>query len=156
MIQRKQTLFLFLAVIAYALCLFLPVMGIVPQGMGADAMVYNLGTVSGDGGIQMEATCMPLFLLCAVSAVIALVAIFMYKNRKLQINLCSIGMLFSVLWCIDYALLFFGIVGLPEVEGTRQLKFAACLPVISIILVAMAKKGVSDDEKLVRAADRIR
>ena len=72
MIQRKQSLFLILAVIAYAVCLFLPIASVSASGMGADSMVYNLGVVNGDSGISVSSTCLPLFLLLAVSAVISL------------------------------------------------------------------------------------
>ncbi len=156
MIQRKQSLFLLLAVIAYALCLFLPIAGVETQAMGSDCLVYNLGVVNGDSGISLCGTCVPLFVLLAVSAVMTVANIFLYKNRKLQMSLCSITALFNVLWCIDYALILFGIIAIPEAVGTYHLKFAACLPVVSLILVLMAKKGVSDDENLVKAADRIR
>lgn len=156
MIQRKQTLFLLAAVIAYVVCLFLPVGGIIPEGMCTDTSVHCLGTVSDETGIHFDATCIPLFLLCAVSAILSLVTIFMYKNRKLQMNLCGITLLFSVLWYVDYLVMYFGLVGLENVEGKLQPEFGACLPLIGLIFVAMARKGVSDDEKLVRAADRIR
>ncbi len=156
MIQRKQTLFLLLAVIASVFCLFLPIASFQPVGMGGETAIHCLGTVSGETGLQIDATCVPLFVLCALSAVLSLVTIFMYKNRKLQLNLCAINLLFSVLWYIDYALMLLGIVGLENAEGKAQVSFAACLPLVAIILVALARKGVNDDEKLVRAADRIR
>ena len=89
MIQRKQSLFLILAVIAYAVCLFLPIASVSASGMGADSLVYNLGVVNGDSGISVSSTCLPLFLLLAVSAVISLATVFLFKNRKLQMNLCS-------------------------------------------------------------------
>lgn len=156
MIQRKQTLFLLLAVIASVFCLFLPIASLEPVGMGGATSIHCLGAVGGEGGLRVDATCVPLFVLCALSAVMSLVTIFMYKNRKLQLNLCAINLLFSALWYIDYALMFLGIVGLENNDGKVQASFAACLPLVSIILVALARKGVSDDEKLVRAADRIR
>ncbi len=156
MIQRKQTLFLIVAVIALVLCLFLPVGGVTPKGMGGESLLYNLGMVKAEGGILLDTTCIPLFALLSVSAVLDLVTIFMYKNRKLQMSLCSVSMLFSLLWYVDYALLFFGIVPLETVDGTLAVKFASCLPFVAIVLCAMAKRGVSDDEKLVKAADRIR
>ena len=93
MIQRKQTLFLLFAVIAIAICLFLPIASIAAKTMGGDTMVYNLGVV-GEAGMQISTTCVPLFLLLAVSAIIALVNIFLYKNLKLQKSLCSLAMLF--------------------------------------------------------------
>lgn len=156
MIQRKQTLFLVVAVVALVLCLFLPVGGVVPKGMGGESLLYNLGTVKSEGGISLDTTCIPLFVLLSISAVLDLVTIFMYKNRKLQMSLCSVSMLFALLWYVDYALLFFGIVPLATVDGVLSVKFASCLPFVAIVLCAMAKRGVSDDEKLVRAADRIR
>ncbi len=156
MIQRKQTLFLLFAVIVLAVCLFFPVAGISPKGMGGEGLLYNLGVVPGDSGISVDSTCIPLFLLLSVSAVLSLVNIFMYKNRKLQMSLCSVSMLFALLWYVDYALLFFGIIPLESMVGALEVKFASCLPFISIILCAMAKRGISDDEKLVKAADRIR
>lgn len=75
MIQRKQTLFLLFAVIAIAICLFLPIASIAAKTMGGDTMVYNFGVV-GEAGMQISTTCVPLFLLLAVSAIIALVNIF--------------------------------------------------------------------------------
>ena len=56
MIQRKQTLFLLFAVIAIAICLFLPVASIAAKTMGGDTMVYNLGVV-GEAGMQISTTC---------------------------------------------------------------------------------------------------
>ena len=156
MIQRKQTLFLLLAVIVCALCLFLPVGSVEPKGMGADSLVYNLGVVMGDGGLAFSTTCLPLFVLLSVTAILSLVTIFLYKNRKVQMSICKCTMLLQVLWVIDYVLILLGIIPIPEVQGKMGIEFAACLPIVSLILVAMAYKGVNDDEKLVKAADRIR
>ena len=72
MIQRKQSLFLLVAVIAYVLCLFLPVGIIQPEGMGTAISVHCLGTVNGEMGMSFDTTCAPLFLLCAVSALLSL------------------------------------------------------------------------------------
>ena len=149
MIQRKQTLFLLVAVIACLLCFFMPIGIVLPKGMGGEVSLYN-------GTIAVSGTCLPLFVLLAVSTALSLVTIFLYRNRKLQLTLCATNLLFSVLWYIDYVLLLFGVVTVPEVEGTVEVKFAASLPLVAIVMIALARKGVSDDEKLVRAADRIR
>lgn len=156
MIQRKQSVFLLMAVIVCIVCLFLPIAGVRATGMEADAMVYNLGIVKGDVGINFAAVCLPLFLLLSISIVISLATIFLFKNRKLQMSLCAIASLFTGLWCIDWALLAFGVIAIPGAEGEISVKFAACLPVVALILQLMARKGVSDDEKLIKAADRIR
>ena len=156
MIQRKQSLFLLVAVIACLICFLMPIGVILPEGMGGVVALYNLGIVGDNGDISVSGTCLPLFLLLAVSAILSLVTIFLFKNRKMQMTLCATSMLFAALWYVDYILLLLGVVPVPEVVGTMEVKFAACLPLCSIIMVALARKGVSDDEKLVRAADRIR
>ena len=71
-------------------------------------------------------------------------------------SICKCTMLLQVLWVIDYVLILLGIIPIPEVQGKMGIEFAACLPIVSLILVVMAYKGVNDDEKLVKAADRIR
>lgn len=155
MIQRKQSLFLFLAVIACVVCLFLPIAHIEAEGMGLPQSLFNLGLTEGEGGLSFEITCLPLFLLLSLTAALSLITIFLYKNRSLQLKLCVCMLLFNCLWLVDYILILFGIIPL-EIQGCLKIDFAACLPLISIILIVMARKGVSDDEKLVRAADRIR
>lgn len=155
MIQRKQTLFLLVAFIACVICLFVPVASVMPQGMGNPMSVHCLG-ISSEEGIRFDASCLPLFLLCSVSALISLATVFQFKNRKLQMNLCSINLLFNVLWYVDYAVIFFGLVGLEKVSGDLTFHWGAVMPLISFVFVLLARKGVSDDEKLVRAADRIR
>ena len=50
MIQRKQTVFLLLALIVTLVCLCLPVGKFVPQTMGVDMPMYNLWLVDGNGG----------------------------------------------------------------------------------------------------------
>ena len=164
MIQRKQTLFLLFAVVAIVVCLFLPIAGMASKATGSDSLLYNLGVAcGGDLGFSFVPTCLPLFLLLTVSACVSLVNIFMYKNLNLQKTLCSVALLFGFLWYVDYALMFLGIV-VPisdtaqtcDASGGMSLKFAACLPLVAIVLLWMAKKGVGDDIKLLKAADRIR
>ena len=87
MIQRKQTLFLLFAVIAIAICLFLPVASIAAKTMGGDTMVYNLGVV-GEAGMQISTTCIPLFLLLAVSAIIGK-HLFVQESEASEITLFS-------------------------------------------------------------------
>ena len=63
MIQRKQTLFLLVAVIASLLCFFMPIGVILPKGMGGVVSLYNLGFVDDNGTITVSGTCLPLFIL---------------------------------------------------------------------------------------------
>lgn len=167
MIQRKQTLFLLLAVIVIAICLCLPIASFSPKTMGSDSLLYNLGiSYEGGMGTLCSLKCVPMFLLLSLSACIALVSIFLYDKRKLELQkkLCSVAMFLILLWYVGYAMIWGGwIVPMPdalkprpELFGAFHFRFAACLPLVALVLLTMAKKGVNDDIKLLKAADRIR
>ena len=48
MIQRKQTIYLFLAVVACIVCLCLPLGTLQLQGMGVEPVLYNMALVQTD------------------------------------------------------------------------------------------------------------
>lgn len=77
-------------------------------------------------------------------ALLSAFTIFQYRRRIMQARLCLVGLFFIFCWYIGVAVLE-GKVGTVE-----------ALPMVNAILVFMARKGILDDEKLVRAADRIR
>lgn len=82
--------------------------------------------------------------LLAVSAVLSAFTIFLYRRRIMQARLCLVGLFIIFAWYIGLAVLE-GRVG--TIEG---------IPMVNAILIFLARKGILDDEKLVRAADRIR
>jgi hypothetical protein len=82
--------------------------------------------------------------LLAVSAVLSAFTIFQYRRRIMQARLCLVGLFIIFAWYIGLAVLE-GRVG--TIEG---------IPMVNAILIFLARKGILDDEKLVRAADRIR
>lgn len=83
-------------------------------------------------------------LLLAASAVLSVYTIFQYKRRIFQARLCLGGLFVLLAWYIGVAVL----------EGEASL--VESLPMVAVILIFLARKGILDDEKLVRAADRIR
>ena len=80
MIQRKQTIFLFLALIVTLACLCLPIGSFEPQGMGADNQLMNLWLTDANGGRNFNVWA--LFAILLVTCPIDLFAIFDYHNRK--------------------------------------------------------------------------
>lgn len=151
MIQRKQTLFLFLALVATVACLCLPVGRVEPEGMGVSPVLYNLGVRMQDGSINWSAW--PLFAILVLTCPLGLAAIFLYKRRMLQAKVCVACAVIDVIW-VGYLALY--ATKLMPVEGTFHLSFGSCLPIVAFILFLMARHGIIQDEKLVRSADRIR
>ncbi len=144
MLQRIQTLYM-LAVVGFmtALCLS-PLAYYAVDGVEENFMAFDfwwLGT---------------LFAICAL---VPFVAIWLYKRRFVQIRLlCAelvllIGAQAFALW---YAI---GITRTAEAAGSITMSSVATptlFPLVCIILVLLALRGVIKDEKLVRSLDRIR
>lgn len=152
MIQRKQTLFLFLGIVALLLCLFFPVLRIDPNGMGGSALLFNIGQRMADGTLCFSNW--PMFALLAIACALSLVDIFLYKKRKLQAKVCLWSVILCLAWYVFVALVYAHVV--LSIAGTMHIKFSACLPFVALVFFVMARKGIIADEKLVRAADRIR
>jgi len=123
MIQRKQSVFLLLAVI--------------------------LGVF-----IIVNYPMWPLFLLALVASSLSFFTIFKYKRRPLQARLSILAAILFVLWYPAVMLVnkFMMSTGLQY----DIVNVWGALPAVSAILCLMARKGIMDDERLVRAADRIR
>ena len=150
MIQRKQTVFLFLALLATIACLCLPVGSFEPQGMGTENQLMNLWINETNGGRNFSVWA--LFAILLVTCLINTFAIFDYHNRKRQARFCMFSMLMIIGWYIVYGV--FSQVLMPGF--TFHVGFAACLPLIAFILLWLARHSILADEALVRAADRIR
>jgi hypothetical protein len=99
--------------------------------------------------------------VCAISVVLQILGgivaglgganIFQYKTRKRQMLFCTFGILMLVAWVALFCYDHFYISG-----GAVRYPLYALLPIVSIILFWMAKKGIKHDDDLVRSADRLR
>ena len=89
MIQRKQTLFLLIAIILTAFCFSSPLASFEPKGMGMSTELWVFGTMTPDSGVQFNR--ITLFILLAIAEVIEIATIFLYRNRMQQAKLCVLG-----------------------------------------------------------------
>ncbi len=151
MIQRKQTLFLLIAIILTAFCFSSPLASFEPKGMGMSTELWVFGTMTPDSGVQFNR--ITLFILLAIAEVIEIATIFLYRNRMQQAKLCVLGIVLYILWYAYYV--YCAIMGVGD-AFIFHINFAACLPLCSIIALVLARHGIIKDEELVRAADRIR
>ena len=158
MIQRIQTIYLLVATICSVVCLSLPIGRYVDDGL-LTARLYNLCILQVDNSAEhvFSFAAVPLFVILLLAVVISLYTIFMYRNRKLQMRLCSFSSLLVIGWYIVYAVLAKLWGGSIDVTS---LSFApgvgAALPAVALIFNLMARRAINADEQLVRAADRIR
>lgn len=149
MIQRIQTVWLLLITLLAALLTFYPGVNVVGfQYASILSVIYTVESV--------------------LLAVLSLAAIFMYKNRLLQIKLCNAALaLILLLIATMAALVGVACVGSPDfpkeaADGTvfsctYGFSFPSVLyPLFMLIFIFLAIRGIKKDEKLVRSADRLR
>lgn len=154
MIQRIQSVYLLLAAVLGGLCLFMPIGSLSIDG-AVEANLYGHDFVESFKSPIPTPGDIILFALLFVPSGISAVSIFLYSNRRIQAALCLLGVFTLVLWYILYAVIVNML--LSDVPGREfSPSWAAFLPLASTVLNMLARRAILGDEKLVRAADRIR
>lgn len=97
----------------------------------------------------------PLTLFFALVSGLAFLNIFSYKNRVRQMRLCIFLMLISV--GMVGIMFYYTWVARTTFESTQTLyQWRFVIPLIVIVLLYLAFRGIRKDELLVKAYDRIR
>ena len=143
MIQRKQTIYLLLALAALIVCLCLPIGKLTNSAsLGQEVAVYNIGLYTSTG-INAHPI---LFVDIVVVAALSLINIFLYNKRKLQMKICVVNIVLCLVWYAYYA---FMAISMFKGIGSFSMRFAMCLPFVAIILLVLAYKGIKADEELI-------
>ena len=155
MIQRIQTLYLLLAAALMSLTLFLPLATI---WQGDHEVVVK--TWFADGTVGFKAP-LPLYLgiILSIATALPLVTIFLYKKRMAQIRLCVseiVLLIGSAAFIALYCYRMCDVLAELMQDLNFTLGFAALMPVVAIIPMALAIRGIARDEALVRSLNRIR
>jgi hypothetical protein len=141
MIQRIQTLWLFLSTACAAIFIFLPVYkGVFLNGTWqAVSISENLFLLSG----------------ATVSGCIGLITIFLFKKRKVQKRLIILNILLTIgVFVAQYYLIEIYKKDIGIVQGDWQM--TAILPLFILVFHVFAYRGIAADEKLLSSADRMR
>ena len=138
------------AVALTILCLCLPIGTFYAEGMRM-ATEYNLWIYTMQGA--KDFTTMPLFIILLISSALGLYSIFAFHNRIFQARLCVLNMFLIIGWYILFTV-FSQILGGSNIKF--ELEFASAAPCFALAMYFLSYKAIGKDEKLVRAADRIR
>lgn len=149
MIQRIQTVYLLVVAILAVVMISLPVGSLVTPDYHMSELT-NLALVSEEG--VSDYAPWALFALQTVSAILALVTIFLYKKRMLQIRLTLFNMLVLVGYYVTLVIFVLNLKG----DASFVPSWTVCLPLISIILSWLAIRAIGKDEMLVKAYERLR
>ncbi|MBP1630120.1 MAG: hypothetical protein H6Q15_1013 [Bacteroidetes bacterium] len=164
MIQRIQTLWMAFVVLLTVATFFFPlaifsfdfkslqfneIYGLLPTKLTPEAMPL----------VQKTPAWSLIFMQLGI-ALISLVAIFLYKNRSLQLKVLSAAFLLLAIY-VGYLFLY-RIDGLSKeiaaIYSTPKVTYAVgCyFPILQLLLMILAQRAIRKDERLVRSSDRLR
>lgn len=157
MIQRIQSIFLALVVVLGVIASFMPVLSFTSADTTYLMSLYKTVTVSETADIIAKN--MGVGVLQGVVQLLALVIIFLFKNRGLQMKLAKLNILLIALQ-IAAIVMYIDTVKTAIGETANDIaigvKFGAIIPLLSLILTYLAIHFIKKDDKLVRSADRLR
>lgn len=151
MIQRKQTLFL----VAAFILLIVSAFEISASFKTAEHLTLaTLSNFSLSDGKSSNVLYSVMGVMLLGSAALNAVTIFLFRKRKMQMNMCR--------WAVFVLLLYYivrmsCIVGIAKCLNLKpQFDFYESLPLLAMLFVVLAYKGIHHDDKLVRDSYRIR
>jgi hypothetical protein len=99
---------------------------------------------------------LPLIFLTTASFIFSVAAIFLYKNRFLQIRICAFNMITNIV--LIMVVFFFYATKIQEVTKTEPEYnyIGMVLPLVSIVFLILSNRAIRKDEKLVKSAERLR
>ncbi|KLT65930.1 DUF4293 domain-containing protein [Pedobacter sp. BMA] len=155
MIQRIQSIWLFLAAIVLILMLFLPIA--TKEVAGTETGIYTSGlyqtaVAKGAENTKIESF-LPLLITNFAVIIICFFNIFNFRKRSFQKRMAIVSIVLVTgfaFWCSIYAK------KLPEgIEGA-SFGIGAYLPAVAILFIVLAIFGINKDERLIRSAERLR
>ena len=155
MIQRIQTLYLFLAAILTGLTLILPVGTFLG---GTEELRLTAFGFFDTAGNTLVVSAYGLTATVMAATILALVDIFLYKRRLVQFRLCIVELVLLMGVIIFEGYYVSGSIrSLASFEVSAwKLSLGAFLPLISLVLSYLALRGIRKDIQLVKSLDRIR
>ncbi|MGK0421237.1 MAG: hypothetical protein ACJAVE_000398 [Polaribacter sp.] len=143
MIQRVQTVYLLITSIISGVLIF-----VFNLWKSIEKSIFALDLLKSESYVLKL---IPILFL--VSAILAFVAIFIFKNRKLQF---VIGRLTILINLILLGLLIYVSLTLPGEASVSEKGIGMFIPILAILLLVLANKAIKKDEDLVKSVDRLR
>jgi hypothetical protein len=155
MLQRVQSIYLLFAGLVLAALFFFPLI----HNVYVDSKPITVMVTGIYQDVNGQSTHTSFFTALTVGtafvALLPLVVIFMYKNRKQQIAACYGTMLAVIAYSYWVSQVVKSAIGDAYLTMSNY-GVGIILLSLSLLLIVLAQKAIQKDEKLVRSADRLR
>lgn len=145
MIQRKQTLWLFLVALLNAGVFYFDVYKYHVLDAGVDTTK-----------LIRVADNYPLLIIAVIITLLPLVTIFMFNNRKQQMRMIAYSLVAESAFIAASLAQVSKLDKLTPPPTNGSYWIGAVLPIVAVIFLIMAMLGVRKDDKLVKSMDRLR
>lgn len=155
MIQRIQTIYLGITALLSLMLLKISVLSFADQA-GKTVRLFPSGIFKDQEGsvlMQMENT-WPLIAAVILISLIALMTIFLFRNRRVQMSVALVVIILSIVLVAILSGYSYFIMRTYSMTIIPDLKMA--LPVLIVISSLLAYRGIKKDEQLVKSYDRLR
>ena len=150
MLQRIQSIYLILAAAAMLISVTVP---LATFYFNTEAVVFDAMGIYLNG--ELTDSTWGLFAIGLFSSVVALITIFLYKSRLLQIRLSIFNIVLMIGFYLYFAFIIYKVYPVENLEFSK-VGFGIIMPVISIILTILAISKIGADEALVQSLNRLR
>ena len=156
MIQRAQSLYLFVGFVAIVVMFLFPFAGLF---WGSSSGLLYLSKFEAAGILGEIYNPILMLIVSSLTALGFLVSVFLYKNRVFQMrfnvlvfvfNAALIGLMF---WIPEKLA---GSISTGDFVNVSYKYIGAIMPLISMLLLVFANRAIRKDEMKVRAAGRLR
>jgi hypothetical protein len=162
MIQRIQSVFLFVVVILGVVIFLFPIATFYSDTEFIKFFLCSVRDQAPDPFNEMSTASrvsnwiypLALSILQVVIVLITLITIFKFKRRPLQIRLNYLNIFLTVL--MIGGIFYFSTILEESIGTTAQYGIGGVFPLVSIILFFLSNIFIKKDERLIRSADRLR
>jgi len=113
---------------------------------------FTLAGISGVSEPLMKT--LPVTLLIIIIPVLSSITISLFKNRRVQLILCKLLLTLISAFITALVIYSYMVISRYNVELMPGIKMS--VPVIQLILVVLAYRGIKKDDNLVKSYDRLR
>lgn len=152
MIQRIQTVYLLISLIAWTLLFFNPVAGFTNEIGGP--WVLNCDGIKEFESAKVVMGALPMLILFILVEILAVISVLLYRRRALQLQATLLNMMLQIL--------SYGIIALYALQGKNllhakvSLLFFIAMPLVAAVFSFLAFRGIRRDMLVLRALDRLR
>ena len=156
MIQRIQSLYLFIVAIACTLLFFFPMIDYIDPVQGTYKLfATGMKSYSDLPGLLFFWETFPILILVITSLVMAVITIFLYRKRKIQFQLVNINVLLNVV-LVALVFLLYSRIFENRLQIPSNYQFGMYIPLISLVFLVLASRSIRKDEAMVKSSDRLR